>query len=369
MHGLPSARCATYIKTFIKLESYPEFKEARLINSRCDEFKAYAGPFFSAIEQELYKHPSFIKHTPVPDRPGVVNGMYAGNSLHYYENDYKSFEAHFTPQIMKACELQLYTHCLSKYPKDAAFICRVIGGVNKLHAPCGRRFKLTARRMSGDMCTSLGNGFTNLMMYLYILYLKNGEGKALVEGDDGLFACNVPLTKEDFLDLGFTVEIHELEHPRYGHFCGMTCSENGEVLKDPRRVLSSFGWTSSNIHSGNKVMMELLRSKALSLSYEAPQCPVTGLLAREALRFTEGFAPRAEPGAWKETPADFNGPTGPFGPSEDARAVYERAYGVSPAVQLIVESEILHGRFGDIHNYITPHEHMAEYVEKYLEYR
>lgn len=56
------------VKSFMKDETYPEYKHARAINSRSDEFKTLVGPIFKLIEKELFKLDWFIKKVPVKDR-------------------------------------------------------------------------------------------------------------------------------------------------------------------------------------------------------------------------------------------------------------------------------------------------------------
>lgn len=134
----PDRRACSHIDSFIKLESYPEYKEARWINSRHDKFKAYSGRFFKAIENVVYELEvdgvkPFIKHVPVPERAAVVRSLRRDGHF-YYENDYKAFESHFTPEVMNAIECQLYRHCLKDYPEAARVLTAALTGKNKLHS-------------------------------------------------------------------------------------------------------------------------------------------------------------------------------------------------------------------------------------------
>jgi hypothetical protein len=350
----------------VKLESYPTWKEARWINSRSDAFKVYSGPAFKAIEEQLYQNPWFIKHIPVPDRPALVLGL-AQAGMRYYENDFKAFESHFTPQVMNACECLLYRHCLQQYPELANVICETLTGKNCLSTRAGVRAQVNGRRMSGDMCTSLGNGFTNLMLVLFIVEQKGGIVRGFVEGDDGLFATTVELSASDYSNLGFEVEIKEIPHPCQGHFCGMTMTSSLEVLKDPRRVFQQFGWTSSFIGAGNQIMDELLRSKALSLCYELPQCPIVGVLARTALALTEGISIAHHTSAYREVPEDFTGPTGPFAPSAEARQLVAELFHISQDQQLLAEEAIANHDMDQLALIIPPSSEVSTYYDRYIE--
>jgi len=87
------------VDSFVKTESYPEFKHARMINSRNDKFKCYSGPFFKAMENEVYKYHSFIKHVPVPDRPALICALDKSGGFKY-ATDFTAFESHFKKNIM-----------------------------------------------------------------------------------------------------------------------------------------------------------------------------------------------------------------------------------------------------------------------------
>jgi len=374
-HGqLPPAWLCWKIASFIKSEHYEEIKEARWINSRHDAFKAYSGRFFSAVERELFqgewtKHPGnnwFIKHVPVPDRPKMIAAL-KKTGLHYFENDFSSFEAHIRAELMEVCELQLYRHALQKYPADAEFICSVISGTNKLKTRAGVKAQTRARRMSGDMCTSLGNGFTNLMVTLFIVHRKGGHVEGFVEGDDGLFATSVPLMNNDYLELGFTSKVSEVADPKLGHFCQMLVSEDLELVKDPRRVLNGFGWTASTIHGGSAIMDQLLRAKALSLCYELPQCPIVGALGRMALHITDGITPRFDPNVWVQIPDDYDGPDSVFAPAPSTRQLVADLFGITVEQQLAVEALIFSNQLECIPDFLPANSDVQWYAARYLE--
>lgn len=188
--------------------------------------------------------------------------------------------------------------------------------------------------MSGDMCTSLGNGFTNLMLALYLVHKKGGTLEGFVEGDDGLFATDVELTAADYEKLGFTIKIEEVTDPREASFCGMVFAEN-EIIREPRRFLMGFGWTQSYIHAGTRIMDQLLRAKALSTAYETPQCPIVGAMARYALSATRSVRPRFVNDGFHHPPDEA--PIAEFNPQAATRQLFARLYGISVPEQLEAE--------------------------------
>jgi hypothetical protein len=364
----PSLTSCRKVKAFVKTESYPCYKHSRMINSRVDEFKVFSGPFFKAIENAVYDLPQFIKHIPVVDRPKEILKMRKSGVV-YYQTDFTAFESHFKPEIMDAIELVLYRHCLSNYPEDSEFICNVLSGRNRISTRTGLKASVRARRMSGDMCTSLGNGFSNLMLALFIAESKGGELDGFVEGDDGLFSSTVPLTAEDYANLGFTIKIDMINDPCEGSFCGMIFSESGEIIRDPVKFLANFGWSHSFIGAGERVRAELMRAKALSAAYETPQCPIVGAMVKLGLKRTRGVCPRFVQDGYHDTsqiPRDER-LIRPFAPSRDTRLLFEKMYGISVASQLYIEDAILCEKLDLIQTVVFPHPDMADYALKYIE--
>lgn len=361
--GRPTRRQSSHIDTFVKSEFYPTWKHARMINSRSDAFKAWSGPKFKAIEEVVYDLPEFIKHIPVPDRPRAIAALKQAGRR-YYQTDFTAFESHFTPEFLDVCECELYRHCLQN-DNDVEFLCSVIMGCNRMRTRTGVRAQVKGRRMSGDMCTSLGNGFTNLMLAKFIASEKGGDVLGFVEGDDGLFCTDVELTSGDYARLGFTIKIEEVADPCEASFCGMVFSGSGEIIREPRRFLMGFGWTQSFINAGPRIMDELLRAKALSTVYETPQCPVVGAMARYALRMTRHVHPRfVSDGYHTQLPDVVRVPE--FHPSGDTRNLFEHLYGVSIAAQLAIERAIDDGDFELVASLLPPTGEQSDYSSKYV---
>lgn len=360
--GRPTRRQASKVSSFVKSEFYPTWKHARMINSRADAFKAWSGPLFKAIEEAVYGLPEFIKHVPVPDRPALISALRKAG-MRYYATDFTAFESHFIPKFMDVCEVLLYRHCLGNTP-DADFLCSVITGPNSMHTRTGVHCRVRGRRMSGDMCTSLGNGFTNLMLAKYVAHLSGGTVAGFVEGDDGIFASTVPLDAKTYAALGFTIKIEEVADPTQASFCGMVFAGSGEIVRDPRRFFQGFGWTNSFINAGPKIMDELLRAKALSTVYETPQCPVVGALARHALAVTAAVHPRFVNDGYHVAPDVRNVPV--FSPAQDTRELFAQQYGVSIPVQLLAEQAAMCGDMARIAELIPPTAEQLAYTLNYV---
>lgn len=339
----------TIVKCFVKDEVYPDYKHARNIFSRTDEYKTMVGPYFKLIENEVYKHPAFIKHVPVADRPAYIrNMMFAAGRL-YYATDYTAFESQFRKDLMERCEFILYKHMVKHLPNGPRFLKEI----EALKKPSKGIFRdidveLPVCRMSGEMNTSLGNGFSNLMFLLYTVHSKGGRDVlCVVEGDDGLATWEGPaVTSEDFAKLGLTIKMEVHETLNTASFCGLIFDpEEGFNVCDPAVVLAEFGWGDKK-YTGAKdsVLKRLLRCKSLSLAHQYPGCPIIQSLARYGLRTTRGcnvgkltegmsywYREIAEAAIRDEKKLTFP-PPGPR-----TRALVEEKFGISVQMQLDIE--------------------------------
>lgn len=281
-------------KCFVKDEHYLEYKHSRGIYARRDEYKAYFGPYFKAIEQVIYAHPAFIKHVPVADRPKYIMKMLFREGVKYYETDYTAFESLFTRDLMECCEFVMYEYMTQYLPSGSLFMSQVrevLGGVNEL------QFKhfwvnIQATRMSGEMCTSLGNGFSNLMFMLFVCSKLGSKCEGVVEGDDGLFAISGPAPSEkDFEKLGLRIKLVEHNKISTAAFCQIIFDDEDQVnVVNPIKVLLKFGWGKSQyVRGSDRKKLALLRCKSLSLAVQYRGCPIVQSLAQYGLRMTLGI--------------------------------------------------------------------------------
>jgi hypothetical protein len=282
------------VNSFTKDETYPEYKNLRGIQARTDMFKCAVGPYFKLIEKEVFKNPWFIKYVPVPERPKFIYERRYGNS-DYYATDHTSFEGHFSQEFMESCEFLLYdymTQHMKGHEEFQWYVHNVLGSDNHVVSKYFS-YHIRATRMTGEMCTSLGNGFSNLMMILFAASESGSETLGVVEGDDSLFRLNVgtKLDTQVFTDLGFVIKLEKCEELHTASFCGNVFQPGDYfIVTDPVEALISFGWTRA-VYAKSKTskLKRLLRSKALSLLYEYRGCPILKHLALYGLRMTENF--------------------------------------------------------------------------------
>lgn len=287
------------VKSFVKDETYLEYKHARGINSRTDEFKCAVGPIFRLIEEEVYKLDYFIKKIPVNKRPMYISKLLDRIGALVVETDYTAFETHFTDEFFEACEFILYDHMTRYLPEHEEFMGLmrdVIAGWN--HCVFKHFFvNIRATRMSGEMNTSLGNGFANLMLMLYVCQTVGfTDVRCVVEGDDCLATgFGVPPSSEDFRKLGFNIKLAVRDSIAESSFCGLMFDPKELInVSDPVEALASFGWAmSAYVRSSHRRRMALLRCKSLSYAHQYPGCPVISSLAQYGLRVTRGYDVRS----------------------------------------------------------------------------
>lgn len=278
-----------FVKSFCKDERYPEYKHARAINSRVDEFKTLVGPYFRLIEEVFYKHPDFIKKIPVADRPSALFAKLCKLGVPVQCMDFKAMESHFT-EITFELEFQFYefmTQFLSGASRFMNEVREVIGGLNTCFF---KNFvsQMMCARMSGEMNTSLGNAYVNWIISKFVAFkhgvLDSHEG--YFEGDDSAVISPYIPSPKDYEDLGFKIEMSTEPSVDTASFCGMIFDPVEKTnITDPLQELITFGWTNRR-YVGAKLTtkLALLRCKSLSMVYQYQGCPILAALGRYGLR-------------------------------------------------------------------------------------
>jgi len=342
-------------ESFSKAEAYSAWKHLRGINSRSDTFKCLVGPIFSAIEKVLFKMKWFIKKIPVRSRASHVHerlyNAHAGTR--YYATDYSAFESHFDPVLMAECEFQLYEYMTTKIEGGAHFfelISEVLGSQQTCYY---KGFTATGveSRMSGEMCTSLGNSFVNLMIFLFVCSkagIAEEEVDGFVEGDDGLFRFLPGQAIDDslFEKLGLTIKIEKHVHLHLASFCGLIFDPYSlNIITDPRKVIAQFGWADpAYTKYGSVGLKKLLRSKSLSIAHQYPGCPIVQSLAQYGLRMTKhmhnAMPAFADSMSWWKREiltAALADDLTPVHVTDEARAIVESKFDITPAEQIAIE--------------------------------
>lgn len=322
-------------------------KNVRCINGPEDRWKVYVAAIIHAVEKRVCSLKYFAKYIPVKDRARVIYERLSSFPGPYYVTDYTSFEASFVGEVLDACEGELYRYMMVDFEEMEDIVAQMIGK----HTCKYRGFTVVVpgTRMSGDSNTSLGNGFTNLMLTSFMCDKLGLQFDGFVEGDDGEFCFSGEPEFAIIAKLGFDLKFEP--HPTIytTSFCGLMLSRSLALYSDPVYEIVKFGWTTSlQRHSKNKsVLMGLLRAKALSLFYCHPRCPMITALAVKFIGLTENYEALWTNNFWERTIVEetikyssYAREEYSIGISAQDRYDFLQLYGISILVQVAFEDYI-----------------------------
>lgn len=364
------------VKCFMKKEQYPEYKYPRNIFARIDAFKIKLGPFIKAMENVIYKIPSFIKHVPVSERGNYVKDYIYQEGCVYMATDYSQYESHFVKSAIENVEQVVYDYLLQNVPNKKEFdeLMNVIKSTNQCYFQ-NFRVNVQASRMSGEMNTSLGNGIANFFLTKFVLHelgYTEEEMKLVVEGDDGLtkvYRHKLP-NSNMFKVLGFTIKLEIFERISEASFCGLIFDEDDrDIITDPIDVLLNIFWLNGVKYgkAKTKKLLSLLKCKALSALYQYPACPIIKPLAVKILELTSHVPLKID---WENTyeleltiqmiqhVRNVNGGSLRLTPNTiemlskpikiNTRLLMERKFNITIAQQLAAENEIQNLQLGKV---------------------
>lgn len=278
-----------------KDENYPIYKHLRGIYARADPFKIKVGPFFKKLGNKVFTLPQYIKHVPIHKRPEYILNLCSKLDYGVFFSDFSSFEASWEKQKM-SLRTAFYAFALQNHPKLKEYEKRfgVLKGRNRLVHRFFQAY-IIARTMSGEMDTSLGNGYGNDLIQAFVCCVMNNNNldefmkNHGIEGDDNVACVKYIPTPEQYAELGFSVKLDVVDDITEAEFCGLIFDANDKhILTDPIKALQTFGWTTAQYATASdKTHLELLRAKSLSYLYQYPGCPILGELARYGLRVTK----------------------------------------------------------------------------------
>jgi hypothetical protein len=356
--------------SFVKDEPYDALKFPRWINASDDRVKLMLGPFADAIMHELVKNPAFIKVVPVKDRAkAIFDTLYVEGGI-YTAADYTSFESHFVRVKMQIAHdfYRYMTQNLGGFAQSMfdvfdfdtgsllfTVMDKILSGSRLLKMRNFGSLKTEARRMSGEMDTSLGNTFTNFVMVNFLGFVKS-EGKTpftpcFVEGDDSVvrYDQGIEVTVDDYANYGWIVKVETHTDIAKMSFCGLIFDSSDKVVVcNPMSAIAKFGWTGRKyIGASHKTLMGLLRSKALSMCCEFGQVPILGAFARRVLYLTRTINIRKSIVSsmeqykrvqfleyLKEKPWLI-----PYTPPRRTRILVEEMYGITETTQIALEKQ------------------------------
>jgi len=310
---------------------------------------------FKMISDIFANHPWVIKTVPVEQRAKYIYEMLSVPGSIYLTSDYTSFEAHFVEWLMEI-ERSFYLYMMQYSPDILVFheYLRWLGGES--FNVCRMRgfgvLYLAATRMSGEMNTSLGNTFHNMMVLRFMGWLNDCVVKGLTEGDDGISTFYPPErtpTEAQFGRFGWTVKLIPFHHIGDASFCGNVFSEdNFVVVTDPIKVLLNLGWAGKKYLGAKTPFLNgILKCKAMSAACQYRGVPIIWAASCRILELLEGvtipssFIDAMDSYHKEQTRRWLNTKIVHEVPQPETRSLVERLYGYSIESQLELETELL----------------------------
>lgn len=301
--------------SFCKDEKYNDLKAPRWINASQDEVKVIYGPIADAIMKHMCSKPYFIKKVPVAERADAIFDLLFEENSKYVMNDYTSFEAHFDrirmsiwhDFILYMCSRIRLGRLVDKFKLKEmlegllgpGMLDAFLNEILMARRTCKMRgfgdVSVIARRMSGEMDTSAGNGFSNFVMTQFVGWKltnhKQDEFPCVIEGDDSLtrYPPDVEVTDAFMAKYGWHAKIETHVNLSEASFCGLIFDPQDKIsVCDVREAVLKL-WTNRRyVTASDACLKSLLRAKALSFACEYGRVPIIGPLAYRILELTKG---------------------------------------------------------------------------------
>jgi len=364
------------VETFIKKEAYPEIKAPRLINSREDGFKKLVGPFTHAIEKDIFSSRFTIKGKNARDQIAIIHDRLSGKKS-FLSTDYSKWESSITPEVIDHIESLLWSKYPSPYGWDFHTWFNHHCKNNNLFARGKMSCKVHGVRMSGDMHTSLGNTFINIMLTDYILTTLGLTWDGFFEGDDGLIGLDVVVSDQQLqaisnmaLSLGFSLTMERAYHLSDAVFLSRHIVDQQTAFRDPIKALVHAQWSFS-LHRFPEE--ELLRSRGYGLIMENPRCPILYELGVAMIQVAGSG--RVHCDQWYKDYFGIPDVVSSKGyydfPTPVDRQTFHRLFGISVGTQCMVEDAIRARDWPRVNELLTRlvKEHQPSWVVNYFNVR
>jgi len=348
-----------HCKSFIKAEGYDEYKYPRPINSYTDRAKYLIGGMCRAIDSVIFDDPAFVKHVPTNERPALLYRTF--KDMEVLGSDYTSMESHHNG-VYAEFGAWWMKYMAQNLPNSVDF-CRIIDdlvlGTNY------SKFKFVTisvyrKLMSGAFWTSSANTVLNLTINSFMFAISKvgidaplddmvrvaNSFKILVEGDDAIME-KFDIDTGIIAKLGLLFKFERFDSFGPASFCGIkTDVTTMQNMTDPRRVYAELGiYDSWWKDASDRVLLEMLRCKGLSILAGFPACPLVtelGLYAvrvtahirdEDALRHLNSYKKERLGPIWSRTISSAT-------ISDVSRATFASYYGISIDQQLSFEAAI-----------------------------
>lgn len=280
MEAVPKNRASI----FIKAEGYPAGnKPPRLIVNPEEGEKLIMSMAFYHVMHPMFSSPYCTKEITEHDRPYKIEERLGTGRK--YVADYTSFECVPNKMIMRLGEHRVLRQLI---PSEYHFVFPWIERGGTLTARNGIKVKTPAVQYSGRYTTSLCNTIRNKLLMDSVAEYLHADYRGVFEGDDSLTCWYSDIEKSQILEalgrLGVKAEIDEVE--KFGHagYCSMFWNDDYELVCEPLKVIATFPFSQSSLAAKPKNVELLLSSKAMSLAYRSPGCPIIWAICKKYIK-------------------------------------------------------------------------------------
>lgn len=275
---------------FIKEESYPNFKVPRNICAASDAHKVFFGPWFNLVEKICKNSPHSIKAIPVMERVSYVRERLEKIGITYAATDHTGFESGLSRIWIELIIVNFMRPLLGHLEGYDIFERQLfkIAGKKKVDF-MEWWFTLEATQFSGTRFTSFWNWLCNHVGILFVAKMSDCEIDHICEGDDAIIAeIRGQLDPKWYKCLCQDVKFDRYENLGDASFVGNLYTVDGDMIKDPWKIATNLGWSTSQYTAANSTTLKVLaRSKAQSILAELPNCPILSTVAHQLLLLTE----------------------------------------------------------------------------------
>lgn len=363
--GYQDSRITEMQKLEFYEESKLETKEDRGIQYRSVQYNVALAQHLHQIEERLIGlhhlgyHPIAKGLTPAQRCHRLFDFADEFDDPVFLCMDHSRFDAHINSQLLQL-EHSVYLWCRKNHPELRKLLRwqRRNVGVSK----GGIKYRIKAKRMSGDINTGLGNSLLNLSMILaWLEFIKVAKSRVMLDGDDSVvvmewrdFSALPNSSVETFmLKLGMETEVEWTKDIWRVEFCQsrpviLPTKDGGfhpVFVRNPMKVVTTMGRTAES--RDDRTLQLVMRSSALSELAVAPGAPVTNALAKRVMRyFGEGRIQRTTKQIYKEQAYGFNIEDVVIDevpePDNLARHTFWLAWDIEPTLQEMMENEDIH---------------------------
>lgn len=337
-----------------KLEFYQKSKiagkEDRGIQFRSPTYNAALARHLLHVEHATYRELRNWDGTPViaKGRSPLERGMLLAAMAQGYSDpifvlmDHSRFDAHVNEWLLKE-EHAYYLRCRGsskELKKLLRWQCESRG-----FSHGGIRYKIRAKRASGDLNTALGNSILNYgMIAAWIERIGNPKHNILLDGDDSVLVLErkegdewVTALQQHMLDCGMVTEVDVVDRLSEAEFCqSRVCwGEEGPVMvRNPLKVLDCL--TKCPRAVDDTQSRRILAASALGELMQNPGVPVLSVAAAALYRISGGVCGFTTPDAYERFCIYWTSCI-KEGVDDSMRVSFEEAWGITIPEQLAIE--------------------------------